>query len=156
MYICVYVCIYGTRMEQEWHMNGTRITLFTQIIHPYLSQESPHELTSNMVIDPRTYPPSSWSSSVWEFLPIPSPQNAITSVTSSNPLQSCQHPGIQAPGLQTQASRIWNLKIRGIQSGATGWHKGFQRFSGSQRAADILVPELLKSSKINRNQWKSI
>ena len=47
MYICVYICIYGTRMEQEWHMNGTRITLFTQIIHPYLSQESPHELTSN-------------------------------------------------------------------------------------------------------------
>ena len=41
----------------------------------------------------------------------PIQMHSVTSVTSSNPLQSCQHPGIQAPGLQTQASRIWNLNI---------------------------------------------
>ena len=65
--------------------------------------------------------------------PIPS-SPSVTSVTSSNPFQSCQHPGIQASGLQIQASRIWNLDIRGLQSAAagaftvaqaaTGWHKG--------------------------------
>ena len=36
---------------------------------------------------------------------------AVTSVTSSNPFQSCQHPGIQPSSIQIHAPRISTLNI---------------------------------------------
>ena len=139
IYIYIYIHVY-TSYHIPWNccLGPTRLDLFA------LARTQWNKRRQN--VDRQQSPPSSWSLSVLEFLPIPSPRNAVTSVTSVNPFQSFS---IQASRHQTFRSRPRGSEIliyRGIQSGGTGCHRPPQ---GLRHSAP-------RTCQIHRKPWKFI
>ena len=87
----------------KWSVNFEICIFSIMLSFGYFSFDMP----TSQQIRPKNFgasPPSSWSWRVLEFLPIPSPHNAVTSVTSPIPsdVSASRHPGIRPsdPDLQ--------------------------------------------------------
>ena len=93
------------------------------------------------------------------FFQSPPPMPSVTSVTSSNPFQSCQHPGTSIQGPRSRPPESEILILGGsnpAQQGGTGCHRMPQAATGCHRMPQAAKHPGSRTSQIHRKPWKSM